>query len=388
MVVSAMSASPDRPAAVMPAPPRRIAVLGAGGFLGSHLVPALRRRFGVEIEAVDRDLDKLERGDAGIVRRLCSIDQPGLIQDLVDRCDVVLSLTAICTPSAYSQRPLEVIDANYTDLVPLVKACAARGRWLIHFSTCEVYGKAALSADDGRPTATMNEDATALWLGPVHKERWSYACAKQLLERVIFAHGQHGGLPFTIVRPFNVIGPRMDFVDGIDGSGIPRVLAAFMGALLKGEDLMLVDGGQQRRSFIYVDDFVDGVLRILERPAACQGEIFNLGNPRNDLTIAELARQIRAAYQRLAPQAAGSRSELRAITAEEFYGAGYDDSVERIPDLGKAETLLGFVPRTTIAEMLPPIVQDYLARYLDRVAAPVAAEVLAAAALGKDGAGL
>ena len=151
-----------------------------------------------------------------------------------------------------------------------------------------------------------------------------------------------------------------------------------------------IDGGQQRRSFIYVDDFVDGVLRILERPAACQGEIFNLGNPRNDLTIAELARQIRATYQRLAPQAAGSRSELRTITAEEFYGAGYDDSVERIPDLGKAETLLGFFPRTPIAEMLPPIVQDYLARYLDRVAAPgaVVAEVLAAAALGKDGAGI
>ena len=71
----------------------------------------------------------------------------------------------------------------------------------------------------------MIEDETALWLGPVHKERWSYACAKQLLERVIFAQGRHAGLPFTIIRPFNVIGPRMDFVDGVDGEGIPRVLA-------------------------------------------------------------------------------------------------------------------------------------------------------------------
>jgi UDP-apiose/xylose synthase len=357
---------PVRPAAAT-APLKRIAVLGAGGFLGSHLVPALRQRFGVEVEAIDRDLDKLARGDAGIVRRQTSIDAPGLIADVVDRCDVVLSLTAICNPSVYNQRPLEVIDANYTDLVPLVKACAARGRWLVHFSTCEVYGKAALAADDGHPMPTMNEEATALWLGPVHKERWSYACAKQLLERVIFAHGQHGGLPFTIVRPFNVIGPRMDFVDGIDGAGIPRVLAAFMGALLKGEDLMLVDGGQQRRSFIYVDDFVDGIVRILERPAVCRGQIFNLGNPANDTTIADLARQIRAAYESVAPPAAGTRSGLRTISAQEFYGVGYDDSVERIPDLGKAETLLGFFPRTPIAEMLPPIVRDYLDRYLGRV---------------------
>src|SRR5688500_18483377 len=123
--------------------PGRIAVLGAGGFIGSHLVPALRQRFGVEVEAIDLDLDKLARGDAGIIRRLANIDQPGLLQDVVDRCDVIISLTAICNPSVYNRRPLDVIDANYTDLVPLVKLCAARGRWLVHFSTCEVYGKAA-----------------------------------------------------------------------------------------------------------------------------------------------------------------------------------------------------------------------------------------------------
>jgi UDP-apiose/xylose synthase len=344
--------------------PRLIAVLGAGGFLGSHLVPALRQRFGVEIEAVDLDLEKLARGDAGVVRRVASIDTPGLLADVVDRADIVISLTAICNPSVYNQRPLDVIDANYTDLVPLVKLCAARGRWLVHFSTCEVYGKSALRAADGQPTDTMNEDETALALGPIHKERWSYACAKQLLERVIYAHGRHHGLPFTIVRPFNVIGPRMDFVDGVDGEGVPRVLASFMGALLKNEDLLLVDGGQQRRSFIYVDDFVDGVLRILERPGQAQGEIFNLGNPANDVTIAELARQIRDAYVAVVP---GVRSQLRTVSAEELYGAGYDDSVLRIPDLGKAEERLGFFPRTPLGEMLPPIIADYLARYRERL---------------------
>ncbi len=351
---------------------RRVAVLGAGGFLGSHLVPALRQRFGCEVEAVDVDLGKLARGDAGVIRRQTSITAPGFVDDIVERADVIVSLTAICNPSVYNRRPIDVIDANYNDLVPLVKACSDRSRWLVHFSTCEVYGKAAIEAGSGQPTATMNEESTALWLGPVHKERWSYACAKQLLERLIFGYGEHAGLPFTMVRPFNVIGPRMDFVDGIDGEGVPRVLASFMGALLKDEDLLLVDGGHQRRSFIYVDDFIDGVLRILERPDAARGEIFNLGNPGNDVTIAELARQIHAAYAAVVPQVS---SGFRTVSAEALYGKGYDDSERRIPDITKAEERLGFYPRTPLGEMLPSIVKDYLLRYRDRVDANAAPAV-------------
>src|SRR6185295_2961621 len=131
-------------------------------------------------------------------------------------------------------------------------------------------------------TEHMHEDETALALGPVHKERWSYACAKQLLERVIWAHGRHAGLPFTLVRPFNVIGPRMDFLPGVDGEGIPRVLASFMHALMTGEDLALVDGGGQRRSFLAVAELVDALCLVLDRPQHCRGEILNLGNPRND----------------------------------------------------------------------------------------------------------
>ncbi|HEY0712356.1 MAG TPA: NAD-dependent epimerase/dehydratase family protein, partial [Polyangia bacterium] len=233
-----------------------------------------------------------------------------------------------------------------------------------HFSTCEVYGKSALRADTGAPMPVMKEEETALWLGPVSKERWSYACAKQLLERVIFARGRHEGLPFTIVRPFNVIGPRMDFVQDIDGEGVPRVLASFMGALLKGEDLLLVDGGHQRRSFIYVDDFVDGVLAMLERPAACKGEVFNLGNPHNDTTIAQLADKLAAAYVAAVP---GARPRIRSVSAVELYGEGYDDSVARIPDIGKAEERLGFAPRMTLDQMLPPIIADYRVRYQSRI---------------------
>jgi UDP-apiose/xylose synthase len=344
----------------------RIAVLGAGGFLGSHLVPALLGR-GCLIDAVDVTFEKLAPTADRCQRIEARLDQPGLLEELTDRCQTVLSLTAICTPAQYNVDPLAVIDASYTDLVPLVKLCAARRRWLVHFSTCEVYGRLALDSE-GRPMAHMKEDETALFLGPVHKERWSYACAKQLLERVIYAQGRHGGLPFTLVRPFNVIGPRMDFVPGIDGEGVPRVLASFMAALLRGQPLPLVDGGHQRRSFLSVGDFVDGVLRILDRPRESTGQIFNLGNPSNDVSVRALAEALQAAYLRCVPGALPPG--VREVAAADLYGEGYDDTRERVPDIEKAAGLLGWRPTTTLEAMLPDIVADYVARYAPRLQSP------------------
>lgn len=345
---------------------RRICVLGAGGFIGSHLVPALAARGDIWVDAVDVTFDKMPPTPERVTRITSRIEEPGLLEELVALCDVVLSLSAVCNPARYNTEPLAVIDANYTELVPVVKLCASLGRRLVHFSTCEVYGKMALGVD-GTPTQTMREDDTAMFLGPLHAERWSYACAKQLLERVIYAHGRHAGLPFTIIRPFNVIGPRMDFVSGIDGEGVPRVLASFMGALLSGEPLPLVDGGAQRRSFISVEDFIDGVLRVLDRPAQAQGQVFNLGHPDNDLSMRELALALGRAYERHVPNARAT--VLRDVSGHDFYGEGYDDTQQRIPDIDKARELLGFAPRTTLLEMLPPIVADYVARYAHRVSA-------------------
>jgi UDP-apiose/xylose synthase len=350
----------------LPAPrPPRIAVLGAGGFIGSHLVPRLARIPGATVDAVDITFDKLAPGLPRVNRIQASLTDPGLLDQITARADIVISLTALCNPALYNTRPLEVIDASYTDLVPLVKLCAERQRWLIHLSTCEVYGRRALTVD-GRPSRRMDEDRTALFLGPIHRERWTYAAAKQLLERVIWAYGQHHGLRFTVVRPFNVIGPRMDFIPGVDGEGIPRVLAAFMHALLAGEDLVLVGGGRQRRSFLYVDEFVDALLRIVERPERCQGQILNLGNDRNNVSIRALARALVGAFRAQRPDCALPR--LRSQSAAQFYGPGYDDSAVRIPAMTKARRLLDWRPRLTLAEMLPPIVADYLLRYESRVA--------------------
>ena len=348
----------------------RIGVLGAGGFIGSHLVPGLLERFGCEIEAVDVDLSKLECRDARVQRVLSRVEDAGLVEDVTSRCQVVVSLTALCNPAQYSTIPLEVIDASFTHLLPLVKRCAERRVRLIHFSTAEVYGRRALDAE-GEPTARMHEDDSCFLLGPVGRERWTYACAKQLLERVIWAHGQHGALPFTIIRPFNTIGPRMDFLPGIDGEGTPRVLACFMNALLRGEPLPLVNGGAQRRAFMDVSDMVEAVCRVLERPKQSNGQIFNLGNPDNDVSIAELGQILARAFAELAPERAAARFEV--VSAEAFYGPGYDDTQERLPDVKKAQQLLGWKPLKSLADAVPAIVRDYAERYAERVAVACAA---------------
>jgi UDP-apiose/xylose synthase len=349
---------------------RRIAVLGAGGFVGSHLVPALIEHFDCRVDAVDVDFRKLATHHPRVRRIQSRIEEPGLAERIAGGSDVVVSLTALCTPALYSSAPLAVIDANYTHLVPLVQACAKSGAHLIHFSTSEVYGRMALD-HEGRRTRTMNEDSTAFFLGPVSRERWTYACAKQLLERVIWAHGLHGDLRFTIVRPFNVIGPRMDFVAGVDGEGIPRVLASFMSALLRGQELLLVDGGTQRRTFMAVSELVDAVCRIIQRVHGCAGQILNLGNPANDVSIRELGQLLARAFAEVVPHAEPAR--FRDVSAEELYGAGYDDSDERVPDIDRARLLLQWEPRLRLSEMLPDIVRAYVTEYDSLLAPPARA---------------
>lgn len=343
---------------------QRICVLGGGGFLGSHLVAALLERSAAEVVVLDTSLSKLGStpGRSADCLRIVqtSISDIAALRKAVTDCDVVISMTALCNPSLYNTRPREVIEANFTDLVPLVDLCTAQRKWLVHLSTCEVYGLSALPQDHGE-AALMSEEQTPLVLGPIDKERWTYACAKQLLERLLWAQGRHHGLPCTIIRPFNVIGPRMDYLPGIDGEGIPRVLACFMGALLRQEPLMLVGDGKQRRSFIHVSDFTEALVQVLENPGACEGEILNIGNPDNDISIEELARSMVRIYSE---GFGGDQSlPIQHVSEEAFYGPGYEDTRQRVPDIQKIQRILAWQPATTLEQMLPSIMEDYVNRY-------------------------
>jgi UDP-apiose/xylose synthase len=348
----------------------KIGILGCGGFIGSHLTERILSTTAWRINGIDRQASKISRllGNPSFTFVNADIDSPGVMERVIDDSDIVISLVALCNPAQYNTIPIEVIKSNFTQPLAVVERCAQQKKWLIHFSTCEVYGT-TVSHAAGTPfdpaIDTFNEDSTPLVLGPIQAQRWTYACAKQLLERAIFAHGFERGLPYTIVRPFNFIGPRMDFIPGIDGEGIPRVLACFMDALLTCQPLKLVDGGGNYRAFTAIDDAIDAVMAILDRPAAAQGQIFNVGNPANEVTIAELASLMIELYLELRPELDKRMFATRSVSAEEFYGAGYEDSDRRLPDISKARTLLGWNPKTSLAAALKKTMAFYIHEYGD-----------------------
>ncbi|CAN4120419.1 unnamed protein product [Withania somnifera] len=314
--------------------PITICMIGAGGFIGSHLCEKLMFDTEHKVLAVDVYSDKIkhliEPENVQFADRIqfhrINIKNDSRLEGLIKMADLTINLAAICTPADYNTRPLDTIYSNFIDALPVVKYCSENGKRLIHFSTCEIYGKtigAFLPKDSplrqDPAYYVLKEDASPCIFGPIEKQRWSYACAKQLIERLIYAEGAENGLEFTIVRPFNWIGPRMDFIPGIDGpsEGVPRVLACFSN----------------------------------ENPARANGHIFNVGNPNNEVTVRQLAEMMTEVYSKVSRESSIETPTID-VSSKEFYGEGYDDSDKRIPDMTIINRQLGWNPKTSLWDLL------------------------------------
>ncbi|MGH9052766.1 MAG: NAD-dependent epimerase/dehydratase family protein, partial [Acidimicrobiia bacterium] len=206
----------------------RIAIFGAGGFIGSHLVEHLLASSDHELAGLDVEESKLEgiQSDRFLFYKADVRTSPDLVEEVVRQSDVVIDLIAHAKPSLYVEVPLEVVDLNLWENLKVIELCVKHGKRLIQYSSCEVYGKPTLGAE-----AWVEDESDSVY-GPIDKQRWIYACAKQLLERILFAHGQGGDLEYTIIRPFNFVGPRMDYLVAPQSMGGPRVFAHFMSSLL------------------------------------------------------------------------------------------------------------------------------------------------------------
>jgi nucleoside-diphosphate-sugar epimerase len=347
----------------------KVLSLGAGGFIGAHLTERLLED-GHNVAGVDIHTDKitefLDHERFSFVERDVT-DRTFDLDGAVAGAEVVVDLVAHANPGIYVRNPLEVFRLNFQENLRIAETCIRLGRRLIQFSSCEVYGKTPVAvlggklADPDNPAhATFTEDRTDLIMGPVGRHRWIYACAKQLLERVLHAYGLEGRLNYTIVRPFNFIGPKIDYLPG-ETEGVPRVFSYFMEALLDGKPMKLVDGGSQRRCYTYIKDAVDCVGRIVTNTGGvCDRQIFNVGSPENETSIRELAELMRDLYAAHFAVPGQPLSAIVEVSAESFYGAGYEDSDRRIPDIGKAQRLLGWAPRSDLPEMLLPSMEYYV----------------------------
>jgi len=340
----------------------RILALGGGGFIGSHVVDRLLEDTSHEVIAYDLYDDKLvdHIGHSQLTYINGDIRQDrGRVDRLIREADLVVDLIAYANPSLYITMPLEVFHLNFTENLRIAERCSEHGKRLVQFSTCEVYGKTVVPFVGDKlvdPTstehATFNEDTSPLILGPVSKHRWIYSCAKQLLERILHAYGLDDRLHYTIIRPFNFIGPRIDYLPS-EQDGNPRVFSHFLDALQTGKPMQLVDGGHQQRTYTLIDDAVDCIVKILEdRDGVCDKHIINIGNPDNELTIRDMAERMQEIYIRRWWDGVSTLPHMVEVSGETFYGEGYDDSDRRIPDITKARTLLGWEPRYDLTTTL------------------------------------
>ncbi len=336
---------------------KKLLILGVNGFIGHHLSEAVMRTTDWDVYGMDLECDRLAHlmgnprfhffeGDITINREW--------VEYHIRKCDVLLPLVAIATPATYISDPLRVFELDFEANLPLIRACVKHRKRVIFPSTSEIYG---MSTD-----AEFHPYESALVLGPVPKSRWIYSCSKQLLDRVIWAYGAEQQLDFTLFRPFNWIGPGLDrMLTPKEGSS--RVLTQFLGNIVRGENIQLVDGGAQRRCFTFISEGIDALLRIIaNKDRIASGKIYNIGNPQNDLSVRQLAELMLETARAIPDYAeAASRVRLIEVSADKYYGAGYQDVRARVPWIENTRQELGWQPRIDMPAAVRSIFESYRA---------------------------
>lgn len=309
-------------------------VTGGAGFIGSHVCETLACA-GNQVLSVDN----LSTGSFQNVAHLKThpnfsfyvgdIRDSQFLEQLVQKSRVVIHLAAAVGVKHILHNPVETLESNVTGTQVVLSLAARYNRRTILASTSEVYGKL------GKELFSEGDD---LVIGPSHIKRWGYACSKLLDEFLALSYFEQKGLPVTIVRLFNTVGPRQTGRYGM-------VLPTFIRQALGGEPITVFGTGQQSRCFSHVEEIVEALLRLSNREDTI-GEIINLGN-NHPITIMELANLVKEIVK--------SDSEIVTIPYDQAYHEGYEDMSHRIPDISKAQRLVGFKPQKSAADIIKDI---------------------------------
>ena len=297
---------------------KRIFITGGAGFIGSHLAEQLVKdnelvvydnlhRNALQFAHLDGHPHlKFIKGDV--------LDYESTRRAL-DGCNVVMHLAAIAGVYSVDRSSVRTMEVNLLGTHQVVKAALeAKVERFVEFSTSEVYG----------PFIHKGKEDDLTTIGPIGENRWVYAASKLASEHLSYAHYKEDGLPLAIVRPFNVYGPRQVGDGAIRGMVIQA---------LQDAPITLYNDGTQIRAWCFVEDFVDGVLRCVEKPEAI-GHAFNLGNPQGTVTNFELANMI--------IRLTNSKS---SIVFKPHPGPEVD---LRVPSIEKAMLKLGFAPKISL----------------------------------------
>ncbi len=333
-----------------------ILILGAGGFIGSWLARAILEKTNWTVHGMDLDshrLNDLLENPRFNFKKASILDSDDWIDQHIRLCDVILPLAAIANPAIYVKDPIRVFELDFEANLKIIRKCIQHQKRLVFPSTSEVYGMC--------PDKEFSEETSNFVLGPIQKERWIYSCSKQMLDRVIYACGNHQNLQYTIFRPFNWMGPLMDDFYAIE-EGKSRAITQFISNAIFGRPIKIV-GGNQRRTFIYVDDAIDALMRIIEnKDNKANGHIINIGNPQNDASILEFAQMILEIVNTYPDTLhRGKSSKIEITSADAYFGGGYEDVEARVPSIQNAKKYLDWQPTTSLKLALEKTIDYYMA---------------------------
>ncbi len=323
----------------------KVLITGGAGFIGSHLAEKCLAE-GHSVTALD-DLstgtqDNLNTAQTYGTRFQFiegSVEDTKLVHDLVAAHDCVYHLASVVGVKRVLAEPLLTVREGLRGTDAVLEAADAAQVPTLIASTSEVYGR-ALDYLDPEGSQRLAEDSV-LVLGTPARHRWLYAITKLAKEALAIAYHRQKGSPFVVVRFFNTVGPRQSPAYGM-------VIPNFVQAALQGRPIPVYGSGQQRRSFLHVQDAAEAIYRLLLTPSSPPwGEIFNVGNP-HEISIRELAE--------LVLQLVGTSSAIEYIPYEESYGPGFEDMQRRTPDITKITQWIGWKPQKSLSQILEEVI--------------------------------
>jgi len=311
-------------------------ITGGAGFVGSHLAERLLAD-GHEVLV----LDNLSTGSIDNISHLKShprfsyvvdsVTNEPLLAEMIDRSDVVFHLAAAVGVKLIVEQPVHTLETNVHGTEVVLKHANKKKKLVFIASTSEVYGKS---------TDVPFRETADLVLGPTSKHRWAYACSKLIDEFLALAYWKEKKLPVVIVRLFNTVGPRQTGQYGM-------VLPTFVRQALAGHPITVFGDGTQSRSFTYVGDVVDALVRLAHEPRAI-GDVFNIGST-SEVTIGELATRVK--------KMTDSASPIETVPYDVAYEAGFEDMPRRVPDIAKIQSLVGFAPKMGLDDIIRSVVE-------------------------------
>jgi UDP-glucose 4-epimerase len=320
----------------------KILITGGAGFIGSSLAEYLLQN-GEEVQVIDNLSTGRKENVASWVSHprftfiQGSVTDADILAPLMESCDQCYHLASPVGVKYIMNNPLHTILDNLRGIDTVLALADRYRKPILIASTSEVYGK-HLDLLDPTHTRKLREDDYRIE-GNTHNHRWAYANTKAMNEFLAFAYHKERGLPCIVVRFFNTVGPRQLSQYGM-------VIPNFIQKALQHQPITIYGNGEQKRSFMHINDVVRAITRLMNHPNAI-GQVFNLGSP-DEITIKELAQTV--------IRLTDSRSEICYIDYQEAYGKGFEDMFRRTADISRISTLLNFTPEYDLVATLKDII--------------------------------